>query len=68
MLSLQNISSLSNFVIVCVCVAWSGGRAVIQKWSAWLHIGGSAGISYYREFPDRQFSSGSILLNGSSSL
>ena len=26
-------------VIVSVCVAWSGGRAVIQNWSAWLHIG-----------------------------
>ena len=30
----------------------SGGRAVIQKWSVWLDIGGSAGISYYQEFPD----------------
>ena len=24
---------------VCVCVAWSGGLAVIQSRSAWLHIG-----------------------------
>ena len=36
LLSLHNVFF---YWIVSVCVAWSGGRAVIQNWSAWLHIG-----------------------------
>ena len=52
----QAPSSPPGLSVLCVWVAWSGGGAVIQKWSAWLHIGG-------QEFPTTKNSqTGSLYL------